>query len=123
MLLKCLGDRRVAVDDRVEIDPSMQKGAPDGPTGPEGKFRRPHYRTVRPVTFNVDPPDATVTVNGKELGPASKWVKEDLILADQAVYDVVLSKPGYETTTLRVISAPTTGEIRANIKEKLKKIK
>jgi hypothetical protein len=112
-----------AVDDRIEIDTEMQKGAPEGPTGPEGKFRRPRYRTVRPANFSVEPADATVSVNGRELGPASKWAKEDLIFADQAVYDVTLSAPGYEPLTVRVLSAPTAGEVRAVIKEKLKKAK
>ena len=112
-----------AVEDRIEIDTEMQKGAPEGPTGPEGKLRRPNYRTVRPVNLNVEPADATVSVNGRELGPASKWAKEDLIFADQAVYDVVLSAPGHEPLTVRVLSAPTAGEVRAVIKEKLKKAK
>jgi hypothetical protein len=70
--------RSTATDDKVTIDRSLEKGTPDGPTGPEGKLKRPSYRTVRAAVFNVEPPDALVTVNGHELGPASKWAKEDL---------------------------------------------
>jgi hypothetical protein len=113
--------RSTAADDKVTIDQELVKGTPDGPTGPEGKFRRPDYKTIGAVLFNVVPPDAIVTVNGKEYGPASKWVKDEMLFRDMAVYQVVLSAPGYESRTLRVLVAPTAGEIRTTIKEKLKK--
>jgi hypothetical protein len=62
-----------------------------------------------------------VTVNDKEYGPASKWLKEEMTFRDMAVYQVVLSAPGYETKTVRVLIAPTAGELRATVKERLKK--
>ncbi len=113
--------RSTASDDKVTIEQELVKGTPDGPTGPEGKFRRPNYKTVGAVLFNVDPPDAIVSVNGKDYGPASKWAKEEMQFRDMAVYQIGLAAPGYEPKTVRLMVAPTTGEIRATIKERLKK--
>ncbi|MGZ6987765.1 MAG: hypothetical protein ACXVH0_02275, partial [Thermoanaerobaculia bacterium] len=114
--------RSTATDDKVTIERSLEKGTPNGPTGPEGKLKHPSYRTVRAAVFNVEPPGALVTVNGRELGPASKWAKEDLQFADMAVYDVLLSAPGYESKSFRILVGPTAGEVRANVKEKLKRM-
>jgi serine/threonine protein kinase len=114
--------RSTATDDKVTIDRSLEKGTPDGPTGPEGKLKRPNYRTVRGAVFNVEPPDAMVWVNGREVGPASKFAKEDLQFADMAVYEVLLTAPGHESKSVRILVGPTAGEVRANIKEKLKKM-
>ena len=113
--------RATATDDKVSIDQELPKGTPDGPTGPEGSFHRPNYKTVGSVLFNVNPPDAVVSVNGKEYGPASKWAKDDMQFADMAVYQIGLAAPGYEPRTVRLMVAPTAGEVRATIKEKLKK--
>jgi serine/threonine-protein kinase len=114
--------RATATDDKVTIDRSLEKGTPDGPTGPEGKLKRPSYRTVREAVFNVTPPDAMVSVNGREVGPASRFSKEELQFADMAVYEVLLTAPGYESKSLRILVGPAAGEVRANIKEKLKKM-
>ena len=121
-LLVDLVVRSTATDDRVTIDRGLETGTPDGPTGPEGKLKRPNYRTVRGAVFNVTPPDTVVSVNGRELGPASNWAKEDLQFADMAVYEVLLAAPGYESKSFRLLVAPTAGEVRANIREKLKKL-
>ena len=118
--------RSTSTDDKVTIDRRLEKGSPDGPTGPDwlykGKLKHPSYRTVRDAVFNVEPPDAMVSVNGRELGPASKFAKEDFQFADMAVYEVLLTAPGYESKALRILVGPAAGEIRANIKEKLKKM-
>ena len=118
--------RSTATDDKVTIDRKLEKGTPDGPTGPtwlsEGKLKRPNYRTVRDAVFNVEPPEALVSVNGREVGPASKFAKEDLQFADMAVYEVLLTAPGYQSKSLRILVGPAAGEVRANIKEKLKKM-
>ena len=114
--------RSTATDDKVTIERSLEKGTPNGPTGPEGKLKHPSYRTVRAAVFNVEPPGALVTVNGRELGPASKWAKEDLQFADMAVYEVLLSAPGYESKSFRILVGPMAGEVRANVKEKLKRM-
>jgi len=113
--------RSTAADDKVTIEQDLPKGTPDGPTGPEGNLRRPNYKSIGAIVFNVDPPDAMVTVAGKDYGPASKWLKEEMTFRDMAVYQVSLSAPGYETKTVRVMIAPTAGELRATIKERLKK--
>jgi eukaryotic-like serine/threonine-protein kinase len=125
-LLIDISVRSSAADERVTIDRELEKGTPEGWTGPEGTFRRPHYRTVGSVVFNVEPPETTVTVNGKLLGPASNWStsgKDELVFQDMAVYDVILNAPGYEPKPLRVLVAPTAGETRVPIKERLKKLK
>jgi len=114
--------RSTATDDKVTIDRSLEKGTPDGPTGPEGKLKRPSYRTVGGAVFNVNPPDAMVTVNGRDLGPASKFATDGIQFQDMAVYEVLLTAPGYESKSLRVLVGPTAGEVRANIREKLKKM-
>jgi len=114
--------RSTATDDKVTIERSLGGGTPDGPTGPDGKLKRPRYRTVRGAVFNVEPPDAVVSVNGRELGPASRWAKEELQFADMACYEVLLTAPGYESKSFRLLVGPTAGEVRANIKEKLKKV-
>jgi len=114
--------RSSATEDKVEIEREMQKGSPEGPLGPSGELRRPNYRTVGAAVFNVDPPDATVTLDGKEIGPASKWASEELALGGPAVHEVVLSAPGREPLGLRILVAQTAGEVRANVKEKLKKL-
>jgi len=114
--------RSNAAEDKVEVEREMEKGNGEGPPGPAGQFRRPHYKTVGAVTFNVDPPDAAVTLDGKEIGSASKWASEELALGGPAVHDVVLSAPGREPLALRILVAQTAGEVRANVKEKLKKL-
>jgi len=112
-----------ATDDKVTIDRSLEKGTPDGPTGPawlpEGKLKHPNYRTTRDAVFNVEPPEALVSVNGRVLGPASK---KDFQFAEMAVYEVLLTAPGYVSKSLRILVGPAAGEVRANIKEKLKKM-
>jgi serine/threonine-protein kinase len=114
--------RATAADDKVTVEQDLVKGVPDGPTGPEGKFHRPNYKSIGAVLFNVDPPDAMVTVNGKEYGPADKWSKDEMVFRDMAVYQIGLSAPGREPKTVRLLVAPTAGELRATIKEKLKKL-
>lgn len=110
-----------AKDDRAEIKRQLENGTPEGSTGPEGNLSRPDYRTVGPVRFNVDPPETVLTVNGREYGPTTQWKETDLPFRDMAVYDVKLSAPGYDTKSLRIIVAPSTNEVRAVVKEKLKK--
>ena len=112
-----------ATQEKVEIDQKLEKGTPEGPSGPEGKVRRPNYRTVGAARFVVDPPQAVIEVNGKYRGPASAYGDQDLILGEMAVYDVRLTAVGYEPKALRILVAPSAGEVRAVVKEKLKPLK
>jgi len=107
--------------DKGDLVVQLEKGAPEGITGPEGKINRPDYRTVGPVRFSVDPSDARLTVNGKDFGAASQWKDEDLRFKDQAVYDISFTAPGFEPRKIRVIVSPSTKEVRAVVKEKLRK--
>ena len=104
----------------MEIEQKLEKGASSGSTGPEGKLSRPAMKTVGPVRFEVEPPDAIVNVNGRDLGPASAFRDQDLFLKDMSVYDVILSAPGYDSRALRILVSPVAGA-RAVVKEKLRK--
>ena len=107
----------------AEVEQKLEKGQPEGPTSPEGKIRKPNYRTVGPTRFVVDPPQAVVELNGKFRGPASAYAEQDLILGEMAVYDVRLTAVGYEPRSIRILVAPSAGEARAVVKEKLKLLK
>ena len=41
---------------------------------------------------------------------------------EQGVYDVVLTAPGYQPRTVRVLVSPSTGKERAVVREKLKEV-
>lgn len=108
-------------DDKIELDHKMEKGEPGTPSGPEGKMPSPDYKTVGPVRFEVKPPDATVTVDGRVIGAASQYRDKELKLHDPAVHDILLSAPGYKAKLVRVIAASSTDKEVATIKESLKK--
>ncbi len=108
-------------DDKIELDMKMEKGEPGTPSGPEGKMSSPDYKTVGPVRFEVKPPDATVTVDGRVIGAASQYRDKDLKLYDPAVHDVLVSAPGYKTKHIRIIASSSTGKELATVKESLKK--
>ena len=109
------------MEDRVEVDRDLEKGSPDGPSGPAGKISRPDYQTVGLVRLDVEPPFATVTVDGHDMGPASRFQAQDMQIREQGVYDVVLTAPGYQPRTVRVLVSPSTGKERAIVREKLRK--
>jgi serine/threonine-protein kinase len=110
-----------AVEDRVEVDRDLEKGTPTGPTGPDGKVPRPDYQTASLARLAVEPPYATVSVEGREMGPASRFLEADMQFKEQGVYDVYLTAPGYQTRKVRVLVSLATGKERAVIREKLKK--
>ncbi|MEO6326940.1 MAG: protein kinase [Thermoanaerobaculia bacterium] len=112
-----------ATEDRVEIEHKLEKGAPDGPTGPDGKIRKPNYRTVGATRFTVEPAQALVEVNGKYRGPAVAYSGQDMMLGEMGVYEVRLTATGFEPKMLRILVAPSAGELRAVVKEKLKPLK
>jgi len=110
-----------AVEDRVEIDRSLDKGTPAGPSGPAGKISRPDYQTTGLVRLEVEPPSATVIVDGHDMGPASRYLAQDMQIKEQGVYDVILTAPGYQPRVVRVLVSLSTGKERAIIREKLRK--
>ena len=110
-----------AGEDEVEIARSLEKGTPDGPTGPEGKVPRPGYRTASLARLDVEPRFATVSVDGRDMGPASRFYEQDMQFQELGVYDVRLAAPGFEPRTVRVVVSPSCGKDRAVIREKLRK--
>jgi hypothetical protein len=107
--------------DTVTIKGAMEAGASEGWTGPAPALKRPDYRTIGPIRFAVEPKDAVVEVNGYYRGPVAAYVSSDLQVPDMGVFEVKISAPGHETKIVRVLVAPSAGEAKATIKEKLKK--
>jgi hypothetical protein len=110
-----------AVEDRVEIDRSLDRGAPAGPTGPAGKIGKPDYKTTGLVRLAIEPPTATVYVDGRNMGPASRFAEQDLQFQEQGVFEVLLTAPGHQARTVRVLVSASTGKERALIREKLRR--
>lgn len=108
-------------DDKIELDQKMEKGESGAPAGPEGKISSPDYKTSGAVRFEVKPPDATVSIDGRSMGPASQYKDKEVKLHEPAVHDVVLSAPGYKSKHLRVIASASTDKNLATVKESLKK--
>jgi len=111
-----------AVEEKVTIDRSLDKGTPSGPVGPDGKLARPDYQTSGLARFSVEPPFATVTVDGKDMGPASRFYEQDMQFREVAVYDVILTAPGFQPRRVRVLVSPSTGKERVVIRERLRKL-
>jgi hypothetical protein len=107
-------------EERVSVDRSLEKGTPGGPTGPDGKISRPDYQTVGLVRLAVEPAFATVRVDGRDMGAASRFLEQDMQFKEQGVYDVALSAPGYQARTVRILVSLSTGKERAIIRERLK---
>jgi serine/threonine protein kinase len=79
-------------------------------------------RTIGPVVFQVDPPEAVVTEGGKALGPASSFTASSpLKLSGPAVHDLVLSAPGRQSKTVRILVSSTADQDHATVKVELKK--
>jgi serine/threonine-protein kinase len=110
-----------AVEDRVEIDRSLEKGRPAGPTGPAGKIGRPDYQTAGLVRLAVEPSTATVYVDGRNMGPASRFAVQDLQFQQQGVFEVLLTAPGHQARTVRVLVSASTGKERALVRERLRR--
>jgi hypothetical protein len=117
-----LVDLVVAKDARKEVEDvewKLEKGTPGGSTGPDGKLGHPSYRTSGSLRFEVRPDDAQVMVDGKSIGPASRFAREPYRIATLGVHDVALSAPGRRTKTLRVLVSPQEESV-AVIDEKLR---
>ncbi|MEP7132551.1 MAG: serine/threonine-protein kinase [Acidobacteriota bacterium] len=89
---------------------------------PYAKLSSPSERTVGPVVFKVDPPEATVSEGSRTLGAASSFGPDSpLKLHGPMVHDLVLSAPGRKSKSVRVLVAPNADSDRAEIKVELKK--
>jgi hypothetical protein len=110
-----------AVADRVEVERELEEGTPGGPTGPTGKLSRPAYQTVSLARLAVEPAFATVSVDGREMGPVSRFFEQDMLFKEPGAYEVQLSAPGYMPRKVRVLVSISTGKERAIIREKLRK--
>ena len=110
-----------AVEDRIEVEQSLERGTPGGPTGPEGKLSRPDYQTSGLARFAVEPPFAAVVVGGRDMGPASRFHEQDMQFREQGVYEVLLAAPGYQPRRVRVLVSPSLGKDRVVIRERLRR--
>ena len=79
-------------------------------------------RTVGPVEFKVDPPDAEISEGNRVLGPASSFGSDSpLRLSGPMAHDLVLSAPGRKPKTIRILVASNADREVAKVKVDLKK--
>jgi predicted Ser/Thr protein kinase len=74
------------------------------------------------VQLEVDPPEAELSEGEKKIGFAAQFgASSPLKLSGPMVHELVLSAPGYESRTVRVLVSRNSGNDLARIKVKLKK--
>jgi serine/threonine-protein kinase len=111
-------DVRADAGDSVSIDEELERNS----RAPYEKLPAVADRTTGPVELQIDPPDASVSEDGKYLAPASSFgAGSPMRLKGPAVHDLVLSAPGYKPKMIRVLVAPNAGKDVAKISEKLKR--
>lgn len=107
-----------AADETVEIGDELKR---------ESRVSYPKIpklddRTIGPVEFAVDPPDAMISEGGKDLGPASSFgPASPLRLSGPMVHDLLISAPGRKSKTVRILVAENADRERAKVKVELKK--
>ena len=107
-----------AKDDTADIGDELKRES----HVPYPKLSSPTDRTVGPVEFIVDPPEAMISERGRVLGPASSYGPgSPLRLNGPMVHDLVLSAPGRKPKTVRILVAPNADSDRAKVKLELKK--
>ncbi|MEP6802120.1 MAG: protein kinase [Acidobacteriota bacterium] len=107
-----------AGDDTADVGDELKRESRQ----PYAKLSSPSERTVGPVIFKVDPPDATVAEGGRTLGPALSFGPDSpLKLHGPMVHDLVISAPGRKSKTVRVLVAGNADSERAEVKVELKK--
>jgi serine/threonine-protein kinase len=106
-----------ADDDTVEIEDELKRlSRVEFP-----KLKGPFDRTVGPVAFQVVPADAVVSEGGRTLGTAaSLGPASPLELSGPTVHDLVLTAPGYEPKTIRILVSSNADRERATVKAELK---
>jgi len=111
-------DVRADAGDSVSIDEELERNS----RAPYEKLPAVADRTTGPVELQIDPPDASVSEDGKYLAPASSFgAGSPMRLKGPAVHDLVISAPGYKPKMIRVLVAPNAGKDVAKISEKLKR--
>jgi hypothetical protein len=107
-----------ASDETVDVNDELKRES----KVPYPKLSKLEDRTVGPVEFSVDPPDAVVSEGEKTLGPASSVGSDSpLVLRGPMVHDLVLSAPGRKSRTVRILVAANADNDRAKVKVSLKK--
>jgi len=111
-------DVRADAGDSVPIDEDLERYS----HAPYEKLPSVSDRTTGAVELHIEPNDASVSENGKYVGPASSFGADSpMRLKGPAVHDLVVSAAGYKPKTIRVLVAPNAGKDVAKISEKLKK--
>jgi hypothetical protein len=107
-----------AGDDTVDIDGELQRES----SLPFPKIPKLDDRTTGAVTFEADPPDATVSEGSKTLGTASSFTTDaPLRLTGPGAHDLVLAAPGRASKTVRILVTENAGRDVAKVKVTLKK--
>jgi hypothetical protein len=107
-----------AEDDTVDISDDLKRESKI----PFTKIPKLDDRTVGPIEFNVDPPDAEISEADHVLGRASSFGPgSPLRLSGPTAHDLVLSAPGRKPRTVRILVCPNADRDVAKVKETLKK--
>ena len=83
----------VAITDRLR----------EGARRPYARLPVPRVRTRGSLLLRVDPPDASVSVNGQDLGPASAFSQSPLQLSGPAVHELHFASPARRYLDVRVL--------------------
>ncbi|HEY1251115.1 MAG TPA: hypothetical protein VGH97_07970, partial [Thermoanaerobaculia bacterium] len=111
-------DVRPDAGDSVSIDEELERYS----RAPFEKLPAVADRTTGSVELQIEPPDASVSEDGKYVGSASSFgAGSPMRLKGPAVHDLVVSAPGYKPKTIRILVAPNAGKDVAKISEKLKR--
>jgi len=108
---------RGASEDTVEIGGDLSRFSETS----FPKVGRIDEKTTGPVEFKVEPSNAVVSENGRRLGLASSFgPASPLRLTGPRVHELVISAPGRQRKTVRILVSPNAGEARATVKADLK---
>ncbi|HYK42640.1 MAG TPA: serine/threonine-protein kinase [Thermoanaerobaculia bacterium] len=108
---------RGAGEDTVEIGGDLARIS----DAPFTKLGRIDERTTGRVEFRVEPPNALVSEHGRPLGRASSFgPASPLRLTGPRVHELVISAPGRQRRTVRILVSGNAGNDRATVKLDLK---
>ncbi|MGH9364984.1 MAG: serine/threonine-protein kinase [Thermoanaerobaculia bacterium] len=107
-----------AEDETVHIDDELERQTKTS----FPKIPRLNVSTRGSVEFAVEPPDVTLSEGDVTLGPASSFgAASPLRLSGPMVHELLLSAPGHQSKTVRVLISANADDERAKVKETLKK--